>query len=98
MFRIIKNESELSLFSPGFFFYKSGTLFLDEKAKMIFHLEYNKVSFNDFLCTLDKISGDLFYKILKVHSSLSPRFVNILPSSVGVICWAASDKALSGQQ
>lgn len=78
MFRIIKNENELSLFSPGFFFYKSGTLFLDEKAKMIFHLEYNKVSFNDFLCTLDKISGDLFYKILNNNESGDVVIINAM--------------------
>lgn len=78
MFRIVKNENVLSLFSPGFFLYKEGVFFLDEKAKMIFNIKDNKVSQKDFLCVFDESSGALFAKILKSNESGDVVIINAL--------------------
>lgn len=78
MFRIVKNENALSLFSPGFFLYKEDRFFLDEKAKIIFNIEDNKVSSSAFLCVFDEASSALFSKILKSNESGDVVIINAL--------------------
>ena len=84
MFRIVKNENELSLFSPGFFFYKDEVFFLDEKAKVIFNIEESPVSINNFLCVLDDSSSCLFSKILKGNEKGDVIIINAMVKKDGV--------------
>ena len=65
MVRVVTNENTMSSFSPGFFLYKDGTIFLDRKAQTVFHTADRSISLSAFLCLLDDPSRVLFHDILE---------------------------------